>query len=77
MVVEFAKHGSLLDFLLKQTPNFRTLCSLFRDLIVALQYVHSKNVTHRDVKLDNILIFEEKRKFKAKLGDFGLSSIFK
>jgi len=42
------------------------------ELLVALEYLHSVSVLHRDVKLENILIDENGH---IKLADFGLSKI--
>ena len=45
----------------------------FRDLAVALDYVHAQGVVHRDVKLENVLIGEDGQ---AVLSDFGISRFF-
>ena len=39
-------------------------------ILRGLEYCHSKNILHRDVKLDNILL---DNKMKVKLCDFGVS----
>ncbi|TYZ58940.1 hypothetical protein PybrP1_010795 [[Pythium] brassicae (nom. inval.)] len=46
--------------------------SVFRQLLSALQYCHDRNVYHRDLKLENVLITRDAR---VKLIDFGLSEV--
>ncbi|MEE6483288.1 hypothetical protein FKM82_013494 [Ascaphus truei] len=43
-------------------------------LAEALDFMHSKALVHRDVKLDNILLFDKDCHF-IKLGDFGLTRL--
>lgn len=45
---------------------------LFKQIIKGLQYVHSKGVLHRDIKLDNILLTSEG---EVKICDFGVSKL--
>jgi calcium-dependent protein kinase len=56
---------------------------IFKQLLSGLAYLHSHNIVHRDLKLENILIKEiEKSKktgeelFKIKIIDFGTARIF-
>lgn len=49
----------------------RDAIMIFRQIIVSLNYIHSKGVSHRDIKPDNIMITKD---LKVKLIDFGLSS---
>ena len=47
---------------------------LSRQIISALCYLHFKNILHRDLKMDNVLVDQERR--QCKLIDFGLSSFW-
>lgn len=42
-------------------------------IIDALEFCHKKEITHRDIKLENILIDQ---KMNAKIIDFGFSTCF-
>ena len=42
-------------------------------LLLALEYMHSKGITHRDLKLTNTLWFKSKQGRAIKVSDFGLS----
>ncbi len=50
----------------------RKVFLLFSHLVDAVEYLHSKRIVHRDLKLENILVNE---KWEIKLSDFGLSKI--
>ncbi|KAK1757643.1 hypothetical protein QBC47DRAFT_421589 [Echria macrotheca] len=54
-------------------PEFATRM-LARQLLDALGYLHQMNITHRDVKPDNILV-SSRDPFVVKLTDFGLSKM--
>jgi len=43
-----------------------------KQLFEALQFVHSKNIVHRDVKPENILLDDN---FNVKLTDFGFAKV--
>ncbi|XP_003745554.2 interleukin-1 receptor-associated kinase 4 [Galendromus occidentalis] len=69
LITRYMRNGSLQELLLKQPPvewplRFRIL----RDVAAGLEYVHSFNVEHRDVKPANILLDEN---MNAVLADFG------
>lgn len=46
--------------------------AVVRQIGSALEFIHSKEIVHRDVKLENILVFDEKL-FRVKLADFGVA----
>lgn len=71
IVLEYCGGGSCSDFL----KCFRKLSEdatayIIRDVLQGLDYLHSQNTVHRDVKLANILMTDEGA---VKLADFGVS----
>ncbi len=46
---------------------------LFVQLLLSLQHVHSKQILHRDLKTQNILL--NKDRDVVKIGDFGISKV--
>ncbi|CAG9327666.1 CAMKK1_1 [Blepharisma stoltei] len=49
------------------------LRKFFRDMVCGLEYLHSHNIVHRDIKPQNILLTDE---WNVKIGDFGQAQIF-
>ena len=72
IVMEYCEGKDLMDYILAKT-RLSELESLkfFQQLINALFYLHSQNICHRDVKIDNMLL---DRNRDLKLVDFGLST---
>eukprot|EP00359_Climacostomum_virens_P006196 CAMPEP_0204915052 /NCGR_PEP_ID=MMETSP1397-20131031/13043_1 /ASSEMBLY_ACC=CAM_ASM_000891 /TAXON_ID=49980 /ORGANISM="Climacostomum Climacostomum virens, Strain Stock W-24" /LENGTH=407 /DNA_ID=CAMNT_0052086909 /DNA_START=202 /DNA_END=1422 /DNA_ORIENTATION=- len=76
LILEYLSGGSL-QYYMKRCPRGHftegEAKRLFLQITSAVDYCHSVNVTHRDLKLDNILL-DEKR--NAKLIDFGFATCF-
>ena len=65
--------GDLLNLVRKRGKVPENLAKIiFKQIIEGLKYIHSKNIVHRDIKLDNILI---DLKNTVKICDFGVSKI--
>ena len=76
-VSEFATHGTLFDYIRRNKNSIQIdkLLEGMLELAEGIQFLHERGLVHRDIKNDNILVFEENpNKFVFKLSDFGLCS---
>ncbi|KAI5861093.1 Pkinase-domain-containing protein [Durotheca rogersii] len=73
LVLEYVQRGDLYGYLSQHGPlsEVETIF-YFRQLLSALEYVHSFNLCHRDLKPENILLTEDGR---VKVTDFGMSAL--
>lgn len=77
MVLEYMEGGDLYNFLLKRSfkiPEERAR-QILHDMGAALFYLHSYGITHRDLKLENVMMTSNDDFGRPKLVDFGLSKI--
>ncbi|KAJ3191311.1 Map microtubule affinity-regulating kinase [Irineochytrium annulatum] len=74
VVMEFAAGGELIEYIASR--NYLTekeARRLFRQIISAMDHCHLANVVHRDLKLENLLLTEQKN---ILISDFGLGRTF-
>ena len=73
LVMENVVGGNLLNAINKMNKIPENLSKIiFKQVMLTLQYIHSNNIVHRDIKPDNILLDLDNT---IKLCDFGVSKI--
>ena len=71
IAMEFAKYGDLFDIISQGGYMSEALArTLFKQLVEGLSYLHSQNIAHLDLKIENLLIDED---FNLKITDFDLA----
>lgn len=71
--MELIENNSLVEFLQAQKNKKASEDDtklIIRQILKALAYLQSKNISHRDIKLENILLTKD---MKVKIIDFGFS----
>lgn len=68
--MDLASGGDLLNYVRRRGRLKEDLAKfIFRQIILGLQYINSKGILHRDIKLENILLTT---KNEVKICDFGV-----
>ncbi|XBW37582.1 hypothetical protein QEN19_003163 [Hanseniaspora menglaensis] len=76
---ELGSGGDLFSFLLDSKTNKlrfipeKEAIVIVYQIVLALKYLHEKNIAHRDLKLDNIILFTPEPFTRIMLTDFGIS----
>eukprot|EP00013_Stygamoeba_regulata_P011760 CAMPEP_0177683942 /NCGR_PEP_ID=MMETSP0447-20121125/32127_1 /TAXON_ID=0 /ORGANISM="Stygamoeba regulata, Strain BSH-02190019" /LENGTH=447 /DNA_ID=CAMNT_0019193677 /DNA_START=204 /DNA_END=1543 /DNA_ORIENTATION=- len=76
MALEYCDGGSItsiFDYIEKPFSEIQ-IAAIMRETLIGLQYLHSENIVHRDLKGDNILL---NNTGSLKLVDFGVSALCK
>ena len=73
IIMEYINGGNLFSFVKKRRKLSEKISKfLFKQIILGLQHIHSHNIVHRDVKLENILIDLNNT---IKICDFGIGRV--
>ena len=73
MFMELCRGGDLLHYVRRRRKLDETTAKvIFVQIVRGLEYIHSKNVMHRDIKLENILL---DNLGQVKICDFGVSKV--
>jgi serine/threonine-protein kinase len=77
--IEFLGDGDASDLIIKKYTGpvpYLEACDIICQSLEGLQFAHSRNYIHRDIKPQNILLHRDSKGIKAKLSDFGLAKNF-
>lgn len=75
MVMEYLEGGEMLEYVTKRgrlEPKHSLV--FMRQIASAIEYCHRKNIVHRDLKLENILLTSQQG-CDIKVADFGISGV--
>lgn len=74
LVMEYINNGEVFEYLVKNGRMKENVArQKFRQIVSAVQYLHSKNIIHRDLKAENLLLDSN---LDVKIVDFGFSNMF-
>ena len=80
ILFEYCSNGNIKDYFINAVKteygriDIKKKVSILRGIVSGMVHLHDKEVIHRDLKCENILLDKD---FTPKITDFGLSKIFK
>lgn len=76
LVMELVTGGELFDRIVeKGSYTEKDASALIRQILEAVDYMHSQGVVHRDLKPENLLYYNSDPESKIMISDFGLSKM--
>lgn len=74
IVTDLCRGGELLDALLERgSYSEADARSVFRPVLEGVAYLHAHSITHRDLKLENLLLADKSDLSSVRIADFGLA----
>eukprot|EP00049_Salpingoeca_infusionum_P012423 m.227500 g.227500 ORF g.227500 m.227500 type:complete len:591 (+) comp15179_c0_seq1:308-2080(+) len=75
LVMEYAAGGEVFDFLVEHGRLKNKDARIkFRQIVSAIEHCHSRNIVHRDLKAENLLLDAE---LNIKIADFGFANFYR
>eukprot|EP01120_Amphizonella_sp_Union-15-10_P014563 TRINITY_DN709_c0_g1_i1.p1 TRINITY_DN709_c0_g1~~TRINITY_DN709_c0_g1_i1.p1 ORF type:complete len:384 (+),score=83.20 TRINITY_DN709_c0_g1_i1:103-1254(+) len=77
LVLELVTGGELFDSIVaREQYSEEDAVRVMKELLSAIEYLHSMGIVHRDLKPENLLLSDNSPNSPIKLADFGLSKIY-
>jgi serine/threonine protein kinase len=74
LVLDYLADNDLFSLIIKHERfTEKQAATVVQGILSGLAYLHSNEIVHRDVKLENVLV-RSAEKFEVLLGDFGLAA---